>query len=265
MKRIYKKSKLLLIIGIFLLAIAFLSYYLPKYFQNRQVIEEKNQKYDEYVVDKNSVPTPGTVDNTTSGAVETIPETVVEKSLPSQASIYVPFQVQAPNANWDATHEEACEETSLIMVYHAQTDTKISGNGETEILKMIEYESTNDIKPDVTVTELEAIAVDYLGLKTGRVVTDATVDDIKREIASGRPVIVPAAGKVLPNPNFRNGGPLYHMLVVKGYDANGFITNDPGTRNGEGFRYTFDSLFNAIHDWDASDIFKGGKNYLVFD
>jgi hypothetical protein len=102
-------------------------------------------------------------------------------------------------------------------------------------------------------------------MTTGRVVHDVTINSIKTEIAAGRPVIIPAAGKVLPNPNFKDGGPNYHMLVVKGYDANGFITNDPGTRLGENFRYTYDALINAIHDWDPTNILNGQKAFLVFD
>jgi uncharacterized protein YvpB len=88
---------------------------------------------------------------------------------------------------------------------------------------------------------------------------------IKDELANGRPVIVGAAGKILPNPNFRNGGPNYHMLVVIGYDKNGFITNDPGTRKGQDFRYSFSDLFNAIHNWESNNILNGLKEYLVFD
>jgi len=89
--------------------------------------------------------------------------------------------------------------------------------------------------------------------------------NIKKEIAAGHPVIVPAAGKVLPNPNFTNGGPNYHMLLIIGYDQTDFITNDPGTRNGKNFRYTYDGLINAIHDWNPNNILDGRKAVLVFD
>jgi hypothetical protein len=41
------------------------------------------------------------------------------------------------------------------------------------------------------------------------------------------------------------------MIVIKGYDPekNVFITNDPGTRNGESFAYDTDVLFEAIRDY----------------
>ena len=46
--------------------------------------------------------------------------------LPNESFIKVPFGVQAPNANWDALHEEACEEASLIMMAHFLKNTGIS-------------------------------------------------------------------------------------------------------------------------------------------
>ena len=91
------------------------------------------------------------------------------------------------------------------------------------------------------------------------------MEQIKKEIASGRPVIVPAAGRILPNPNFTPPGPKYHMLVIKGYNSTQFITNDQGTRKGDGFVYTYNSLLNALHDWDPGDILNGRKAVLVFD
>lgn len=188
-------------------------------------------------------------------------------ALPEQALLNVPFTSQAPLANWDATHEETCEEASLLMVKHYIKGTTFgsTNQADSELLDLVAWEEANGYKIDVTTTELSQIAKSKYGLSTGRVKKNATIDDIKREIANGHPVIVGAAGKVLPNPNFRNGGPNYHMLVVKGYDKDGFITNDPGTRLGNNFRYTFDAFYNAIHDWDPNNILNGGKNYLVFD
>lgn len=188
-------------------------------------------------------------------------------TLPDKALVRVPFTVQAPNANWDAVHEEACEEASLIMVKHFIEGTEIGtpDQADAEILELINWEGENGYKVDVTLAELNNIAQSHYGMTTGRVEKGITADQIKHELASGKPVIIGAAGKILPNPNFKDGGPNYHMLVITGYDSQGFITNDPGTRNGLDFRYTVDALMNAIHDWDATNILDGGKNYLVFD
>lgn len=186
-------------------------------------------------------------------------------AIPLEFILKVPFTVQAPFANWDATHEEACEEASLIMLNHYLNHTLIDSpsTADKEILDMISWENTHNYKVDVTLQQLSEIADKYYGLKSGRIISDATVDNIKAEIFAGHPLIVPAAGKLLANKNFRNSGPNYHMLVIIGYDQTDFITNDPGTRNGKGFRYKFDNLLSATHDWDSNRITNGRRAMLV--
>lgn len=199
---------------------------------------------------------------------QTNPSTVLEQQpLPSSAIIDMPFLVQAPFANWDPLHEDACEEASLIMVKHYLDKSGISdlNQGEKEILDLVDYENQNGYGQSITLEQLADISKSYFGLKNPRIVKDVTIENIKTEIAKGRPVIIPAAGRILPNPNFKNGGPNYHMLVVKGYSNDYFITNDPGTKNGEDFKYKYEDLVNAIHDWNAENILNGEKAYLVFD
>ena len=198
--------------------------------------------------------------------VDVTPVAEVSDVLSKSALIKMPFTTQSPLAIWDAVQEDACEEASIIMVVHYLNKTSIGtkNEAEKEILDLVSYETANNYGPSITLKDLNKIAKSYYSL-TGTVKTGISVDDIKKEISLGNPVIVPAAGKILPNPNFRNGGPNYHMLVVKGYDENGFITNDPGTRLGENFRYTFDALYKAIHDWDQNNIFNGPKTYLILN
>jgi uncharacterized protein YvpB len=190
-----------------------------------------------------------------------------KKIIPEKILIQVPFISQAPFKIWDALHEDACEEASLLMVekFLQKENAGTIEEQEKEIKNMVQYETKNNYGLSITMEELAKIAQDYSEMKNPRVEKNITIDDIKKELADGRPVIIPAAGKILPNPNFKNGGPNYHMLLVVGYDADGFITNDPGTRKGEGFRYTFQALFNAIHDWNPKNILLGQKAYLVFD
>lgn len=201
----------------------------------------------------------------TESPTPTISKTPVAPTLPAKITIEMPFTSQAPLTNWDALHEDACEEASLIMVMHYLKHTKITSkeSAEEEIQQMVKWEDENNYGGSITLQQLADVAKHYGFTKYH--IESVTLANIKTELSKANPVIVPAAGRELDNPNFKSPGPIYHMLVIKGYDKDGFITNDPGTRKGEGFRYTFDNLINAIHNWDADNIDDGAKEYLVFD
>lgn len=194
-------------------------------------------------------------------------ESAPEEKLPDKILLEAPFLSQAPMQIWDALHEDACEEASLIMVKYSLEGKKAitPKEGDEEIKKLVAYQEKNGYGTSVTLQELGRIAKNFYNLQNYRAEENVTVEGIKKELAKGNLVIVGAAGKVLDNPNFKNGGPNYHMLVIRGYDEKGFITNDPGTRKGEGFRYTFDNLFTSIHNWDPKDILNGKKDYLVIE
>lgn len=191
----------------------------------------------------------------------------VKQPLPAEATIDVPFMVQAPLGNWDAVHEETCEEASLMMLKYFLAGQAFGSSDaqEQELQKLVHWEADNDYKVDVTVAEVSRIARDYYSLHGGRVIENPSVTDIKAEIAAGRPVIVPAAGQVLKNPYFTPPGPKYHMVVIRGYTDTEFITNDPGTRRGKEFRYPHANLMEAMHDWNSTNILAGRKAVLVFD
>ncbi len=190
-------------------------------------------------------------------------------SLPSQALLDVPFMVQAPFANWDALHQETCEEASLMMVRYFRAKELFGSlqDIDNELKALVAWETGRGYSYDVTLKELSRIGQDYYSMTSGRVILNPSIEDIQTELAAGRPVIVPAAGRLLDNPNFTAGGPPYHMLVIRGYDADGFITNDPGTRRGEKFRYSYANLMESMHDWSGSTstITTGQKAVLVFD
>ena len=78
-----------------------------------------------------------------------------------------------------------------------------------------------------------------------------TVKDIIKNLEQGNIIIVPTNGRLLKNPNFSGLGPERHMVLIKGYDYRKklFITNDPGTRNGENYKYSEKILYQAIRDY----------------
>jgi len=265
MKKFIKIFIILCLIGIFLVPI-YLTYARFQLEKKEKVAMEAQTETNSARRDENATIAENQPATTQNEAVTDNLASDATK-LPASFTIKVPFTTQAPLANWDSAHEEACEEASLIMVHHFIDKTTIISkeSAETEIQDLLVYETENNYAVDVTVKELNQIAKSYYSLSKSRVVTNATIDKIKAEIAAGRPVIIPAAGKLLDNPNFQNGGPNYHMLAITGYEGDEFITNDPGTRKGENYRYKQDILFGAIHDWDKDDIAKGQKAYLVFD
>lgn len=187
-------------------------------------------------------------------------------ALPVEVNLAVPFSSQAPKQNWDMPYQEACEETSLIMAmgYLKGRTTDFSPDeADRAILELVEYMTGQGFAIDVTLEEIAKVARDHYGLKS--VILELTsIDQVKNALANGYPVILPAAGKELLNPNFRNGGPPYHMLVAKGYLKDGtIITNDPGTRKGKNYLYPAARLFSAIHDWNGGDVKNGRKVALV--
>ncbi|MEK7653320.1 MAG: C39 family peptidase [Patescibacteria group bacterium] len=170
--------------------------------------------------------------------------------VPSKFELSVSFASQAPFANWDALHEEACEEAAMIMAAKYFKKQPLNETiMEEEIQKLVKWEEENGYEIDLTAEEMADILKNYFGLSAS-VNKEVTVDRIKYEISRGNLVIAPAAGRDLHNPNFKQPGPIYHALVIKGYNNSEFITNDPGTRKGNGFRYPYNILISAVHNWD---------------
>lgn len=181
-------------------------------------------------------------------AIERKPEVEIKDSV----LLSIPFTVQAPYANW-AVHEQSCEEAALLM-YHYFTDGVTSFGGSTvippdsavkDIVDMKNWQVKNyGAEPDLSIEQFADFAKSYYGLDSK--IIDATGEEIKKELSGGNPVIVPATTKSLENPFFPAGSNVYHYLLIKGYNQNGIITNDPGTKRGEGYFYTWDILTQTL-------------------
>src|SRR3989344_1485624 len=174
-----------------------------------------------------------------------------------KALLSVPFVAQAPNANWDdPRQQDGCEEASLIMAYAwTQGQTSINKNeAEKTIIAMSEFEKEQyGNYLDLNAQDTAKLMKDYYNYSNTRVQLNVTIEDIKKELSAGNLVIVPANGKRLNNPNFSSGGPVTHMLIIKGYDdaKKQVITNDPGTRNGNGYVYSYTTLMNAMVNYPS--------------
>lgn len=179
--------------------------------------------------------------------------------LPSSlVTLPVPFVSQAPFRVWDLPYKEFCEEASVFTLHLWKQGKRTPPADELDrSLKDIQAWETANLRTweDTTAEETARILREKFGYVQTWVVRGVTIDVMKAELAKGRPVVVPAAGRELSSPYYRPPGPLYHMLVVIGYDdrTKEFITNDVGTNTkGAGFRFTYDDLYGAMGDWEPA-------------
>jgi hypothetical protein len=187
-------------------------------------------------------------------------------SAKSSVNLAVPFTVQAPYANWELPYKETCEEASVLMVARFLKDKPITGPSDADqaILAIIDWQKLNfGFYEDTDAAQTAEFAQQIFGFELEVITLDR--QRIVSELSSGRPVIVPADGRILPNPYFRSPGPPYHMFVIRGFERNGeiIITNDPGTKRGEGFKYTYTAIEKAAGDFVGSAVDTSKKVMLV--
>lgn len=165
----------------------------------------------------------------------------------------MPFTVQAPFGDWGDPYQEACEEAAILMAMHYRNGTALTpAIADRELLDLVDWETQNGYGQDITADQMAEVAEKKYGL-SARVRTDVTKESIIEELAAGNPVVIPAAGRMLGNPYFSGEGPFYHALIIIGYrqgwTGEYFVTNDPGTKRGQGYEYEVGVLLDAIHDW----------------
>jgi hypothetical protein len=165
----------------------------------------------------------------------------------------VPFISQAPLAQWsDSRQQDGCEEAAAIMAMAwVNGEAKIDKTtGRNLIVKISDFEKKKYGEyRDVYVDDVVSwIFKGWFKYDKVSVLKKVTLDQIKKELEKGNLILAPTNGQALKNPNFKAPGPERHMVLIKAYDAKKkqFITNDPGTRNGENYRYNEDLLFKAI-------------------
>lgn len=188
------------------------------------------------------------------------PEKIIEEKKISQSSFIegVPFTVQAPLGEWNiATFQNGCEEATLVMAAHFISGEPLTKDiAKKEIIALARFEDKKHGQSiDTSARDTEKLFKEYYNITTTEIRTDITLLNIQEVLSSGAIVIVPADGRKLMNPNYKQPGPTTHMLVVIGYDMEKkeFITNDSGTRRGKGYRYKEDVLYGAIRDYPTGD------------
>ena len=233
-----------------------------------QYINYRYQPATEYAPINYRVPVESAIKNTSE---KTVKHSVIPtpSDVPKILLLKVPFTPQAPTANWDELHNEACEEASAIM-----TERYFAGDSratlppqevEDQLNILTQWENNHfGYHLDIDSQETAQMIKEVYGLQA-KIILNFTEDDIKKELSQNHIVLLPSNGKLLGNPNFRSPGPPYHMLVLKGYTATQFITNDPGTRKGQNYPYTFATLYhaNGIFDHATHSVDLKKKNIIV--
>lgn len=182
---------------------------------------------------------------------------VTDYNSPEKDILYdVPFAPQAPLGNWqDLRQENGCEETSAIMAmaWVRGKGKFVPAEAEKEIIAIADYELEKYGDFHDTSAKDTAIRIfnDYFNYDNIEVKYNVDAKDIKGELVKGNLVIVPVNGQKLKNPFYKPPGPIEHMIVVVGYDNDNkeFITNDPGTKHGEKYRYKEEILEGALQDY----------------
>jgi len=189
-----------------------------------------------------------------------------EKPVASVKTLLVPFTTQAPLAEWsDPRQQDGCEEAAVLMAMAWAQDFSLDkAKAKKEILAMSYYQEKlygNYVDTNAEDTLLRLIK-GYWNYTKAEFKTSVTKQGLINYLRQGQLVLAPTNGRALHNPNFKAPGPMTHMVVIKGYDimTDEFITNDPGTRKGENYRYTSSVLLDAIVDYPTGHHLEQDKN-----
>ncbi len=195
-----------------------------------------------------------------SFSVILIPEILFAKQLD------ISFTSQAPQGIWSQPWQDDCEEAAITMIKNFYINKTLD---KTKAIKQIT--EIRNIKEryfgfslDEDANKISYLINNFLPFEA-KVVSNPTIDQIKNELDNSRPVILPAYGKYLNNPYFGNSGVNYHVIIISGYDESSqkFITQEPGTRHGKNYKYSYDTIMNAMHDYKKNDT-KNGRKVAIF-
>ena len=167
----------------------------------------------------------------------------------------VPFTPEIPDGNW----KNACEEASVTMVesyYLGNKKLRLpAADAKAVMQQLFDWENKHfGRNSDSNATETAKYINEYSSFNA-TVVTNPVLEDIKAELAAGRPVISLHFGKDLINPHhaWNPRGSYYHMMVLVGFDdaSQEFIVNDTADYlTGLDYRYKYATIMDTLRDFD---------------
>lgn len=183
--------------------------------------------------------------------------------LPTTTNNDVIFFSQAPDGDRNLPRQEACEEASIVLAnYFIKNKTLTKDQMRADILSLVDRQM--ELFGDylhTTIEQTKQLYEDFYGWSS-YIIDNPTIEDIKTALAQWYLIVAPFAGRKLWNPYYSGKGPLYHMMVLKWYDETYIYTNDVGTRRGENYRYSYQTILDANHD-RADNINQWSKRMLV--
>ncbi len=183
----------------------------------------------------------------------------------------VPYVNETPENKSGGAWKNACEEASIVMVDEFFKGEHTANLPEAETFMQMLFDTEDKLYGSNANSDAERNAYlinNYASFK-GVIVTNPTLDQIKKELRDGHPVIAFHYGFDLKNSNipFRLNGPSYHSTVVVGYDdtRGEFIVNDPGDEiDGADHTYAYGLYMNSLHDFNYDNGKADGPARVIF-
>lgn len=190
------------------------------------------------------------------------------QSVSAATMLDVPFTAQSPYFDWIQPWEDACEESviSMVDVFYRQKAYADQADAAAHISHIFAIkEQYYGVSLDEDTRTMTDLINNFLSWEA-YIVEQPSIDLIKEQVRAGHPVIVPTAGKELYNPYFFDGGPPYHTIIISGFDdaTQEFITQEPGTRRGQDYRYSYATIMNAMHDFTTRSTMQAGVPRAIF-
>jgi hypothetical protein len=213
-----------------------------------QVEKEQEEILRSFEVEEVKNVTPVNTPSTTENEPETIeePEEVVIKDKVLLDVQFIPQGPIDPGAAHWALHKESCEEAAALMAHNfaiGRTITMQQANDE--IFELVDWQVAEfGNEHDIYAEEVTQMLQGFYGHKDVQILENATIDDLKRELSQGFPVIVPSIAKYLHNPRYYDQD--YHMFLIVGYTQDKIIAHDNGTTWGENYPYPYDDFMQAL-------------------
>ncbi len=171
-----------------------------------------------------------------------------------ELELTVPFISQAPLGDWKAPWAEYGEEAVILMVQKAGEELGSARSTSTELLNLDKWiTSRYGFTPKLSAQQTLEVITDNVG-KEAFLSQELSESSLKAFLDQGNLIILPVNGRTLENPHYTKPGPEHHMLLITGYNENGFVTHDPGTAYGKNFEYNTKTLIASIQDLDGGRV-----------